>query len=81
MRRRIRKFADRQTIKQTKNRQTDKQFKHLGHSNPLWIVGGAGQYTFTPQIVPINLYKLINTIIVTLHTTKIDINHYTYYTT
>ena len=36
----IRKFAYReQTIKQ----RTKSEFKHWGHSNPLWIVGGAGQ--------------------------------------
>ena len=39
-RRKIRKFADNQTDKQS-----DKEhFKHWGHSNPLWILGGAGQY-------------------------------------
>ena len=39
-RRKIRKFADRQANKQRKE-----QFKNWGHSNPLWIVGGAGQYS------------------------------------
>ena len=34
---------------QTENRQSNKhsentEFKNWGHSNPLWIVGGAGQY-------------------------------------
>ena len=32
----MRKFADKE--------QTHKRFKHWGHSNPLWILGGAGQY-------------------------------------
>ena len=40
MRRRIRKFADRQADREQTNRE---QFKNWGHSNPLWIVGRAGQ--------------------------------------
>ena len=41
-RRKIRKFADRE---QSSREQTDREhFKNWGHSNPLWIVGGAGQY-------------------------------------
>ena len=43
MRRRIRKFADRQ---RTDNQANKEQFKNWGHSNPLWIVGGAGQYQY-----------------------------------
>ena len=40
--RKIRKFLENN---QRTDRQTDReQFKNLGHSNPLWIVGGAGQY-------------------------------------
>ena len=36
----IRKFAGREQIdRQTENR----EFKIRGHSNPQWIVGGAGQ--------------------------------------
>ena len=38
-RRKIRKFAYRQTDRE--------QFKNLGHSNPLWIVGGAGQLVYS----------------------------------
>ena len=33
----IRKFAYKQTVKQSMNSKTE------AHSNPLWIVGGAGQ--------------------------------------
>ena len=40
MRRWIRKFAHNQANKQRTDRE---QFKNWGHSNPLWIVGGAGQ--------------------------------------
>ena len=40
--RKIRKFLDNNQIT---DRQTDReQFNNLGHSNPLWIVGGAGQF-------------------------------------
>ena len=40
--RKIRKFLENNQITY---RQTDrKQFKNLGHSNPLWIVGGAAQF-------------------------------------
>ena len=35
----MRKFADKQTIRE----QTLRELKNWGHSNPLWIVGGAGQ--------------------------------------
>ena len=28
---------------QADREQTDRDFKNWGHSNPLWIVGGAGQ--------------------------------------
>ena len=35
----IRKFADKQSSRQ----RTIKEFKHWGHSNPLWILGVAGQ--------------------------------------
>ena len=35
----IRKFA----YRQSKNNQTDRRFKHCDHSNPLWILEGAGQ--------------------------------------
>ena len=38
-RRKMRKFAS----KQTKNNQASKRFKHWDHSNPLWILEGAGQ--------------------------------------
>ena len=31
------------TSNQAKNNQTDTEFKHWGHSNPLWILGVAGQ--------------------------------------
>ena len=41
-RRKIRKFADNQSSNQTNT----EQFKHWGYSNPLWIVGGAGQLYF-----------------------------------
>ena len=37
------KLENLQTDKQAKNNQTDKEFKHWGHSNPLWILGVAGQ--------------------------------------
>ena len=30
--------------KQTIKQRTDTEFKNWGHSNPLWIVGGAGQF-------------------------------------
>ena len=36
----IRKFAHRE---QADNQRTIREFKNWGHSNPLWIVGGAGQ--------------------------------------
>ena len=40
--RKIRKFLENN---QRTDRQTDReQFKNLDHSNPLWIVGGAGQF-------------------------------------
>ena len=33
------------TDKEQTDNQKNRQFKNLGHSNPLWIVGGAGQQT------------------------------------
>ena len=40
--RKIRKFLENNQIT---DRQTDReQFNNLGHSNPLWIVGGAAQF-------------------------------------
>ena len=44
MRRRIRKFAHKQTDKEQTN---NRQFKYWDHSNPLWIVGRAGQLLAT----------------------------------
>jgi len=44
----IRKFAYRE---QTHN-QTNREFKHWGHSNPLWIVGGAGQLVYVSKNQP-----------------------------
>ena len=41
----IRKFA----YTQTKNNQTDKEFKHGDHSNPLWILEGAGQLYYNVE--------------------------------
>ena len=41
----IRKFRKFLENNQITDRQTDReQFNNLGHSNPLWIVGGAGQF-------------------------------------
>ena len=37
----------RQTDKQTKNKE---HFKHWGHSNPLWILGRAGQFEINEKI-------------------------------
>ena len=48
----IRKFADTQ---RTKNNQTNKRFKHWDHSNPLWILEGAGQQCINNDIVEHNL--------------------------
>ena len=47
----MRKFAD----TQTKNNQADKRFKHWDHSNPLWILEGAGQQCINNDIVEHNL--------------------------
>ena len=43
-----------ENLQRTHN-QTNRQFKNWGHSNPLWIVGGAGQY---PPHLP-SLHKLV----------------------
>ena len=43
----IRKFAYKHSEnKHSDNQAENREFKHWGHSNPLWIVGGAGQYKF-----------------------------------
>ena len=38
----------RQSNRQAQNNQADKEFNHWGHSNPLWILGVAGQFRTSP---------------------------------
>ena len=33
-------------LQRTDNQAENREFKHWGHSNPLWIVGGAGQLLY-----------------------------------
>ena len=59
--RKIRKFLENNQIT---DRQTDReQFNNLGHSNPLWIVGRAGQFADTQSNKQILIQRLRHTLI------------------